>query len=172
MTQTRDGVALFLSHQAHAVDLKQVGATGQMESTGEWRRLERESLGQGHLALTLHDLQIDRLGARVSPIGAVFFQRVDSRISWRGDTITLDRIVAEGHQMEIESSGGRLLARKPFDQSRLSLVLQVTPKGDLKSLAPALIPGYSGAGPIAVTLSGALSQPDVLVNGRPLRPPA
>jgi len=171
MTQTNNGVALFLSHQADAVDLKQVGASGRLSSKGEWRRLEGEPLGQGHLALTLDGLKIDRFGSSGSPIGAVSFQRVDSRISWRGDTITFDRIVAEGNQVEIESTEGRLLAREPFDQSRLFLTLQVTPKGDLKSLAPALIPGYSGTGPISVTLSGALSQPGVLVNGRPLRPP-
>jgi len=172
MTETNDGVALFLSHQADAIDLKQVGASGRLSSSGEWRRRGGASLGQGHLALTLDGLKIDRFGASGSSIGAVSFQRVDSRISWRGDTITLDRIVAEGNQVEIESAGGRLLAREPFDQSRLFVTLQVTPKGDLKSLVPALIPGYSGAGPIAVTLSGALAQPGVLVNGRPLRPPA
>jgi len=172
MTPTNNGVTLFLSHQARAVDLKQVGASGRLSSKGEWRQLEGEPFGQGHLALTLDGLKIDRFGASGSPIGAVSFQRVDSRISWRGDTITFDRIVAEGNQVEIESTDGRLLAREPFDQSRLFLTLQVTPKGDLKSLAPVLIPGYSGAGPIAVTLSGPLSQPGVLVNGRALRPPA
>jgi len=171
MTQTNDLVALSLSHQAHAVDLKQVGAEGRLESKGEWRSLGGERFGQGHLALTVNGLKIDRLGAAGLPIGAVSLQRVDSRISWRGDTITLDRIVAYGNQVEIESTEGRLLAREPFDQSHLFMTLQVTPKGDFKSLAPALIPGYSGTGPIAVTLSGAISNPGVLVNGRSLRPP-
>ena len=44
MTETNDGVALFLSHQADAIDLKQVGASGRLSSNGEWRRREEERL--------------------------------------------------------------------------------------------------------------------------------
>jgi len=170
--QTNDGLVFSLAHQADAVDLKQVGASGRLSSNGEWRQLKGETLGQGHLSLTLDDLKIDRFGTPGSSIGTVSFKRVDSRISWRGDTITFDRIVADGNRVEIESAGGRLLVREPFGQSRLFVTLQVTPKGDLQSLVPVLIPGSSGKEPITVTLSGALAQPSVLVNGKPLRPSA
>ncbi len=167
MTRTPDGFVLALTHQGRGVDLKQIGASGLLDAEGEahWQNAGGWA-GGGHLSFTLQSLHLLKVGAWVSPVGALDFARVTGRASWRGGVLTFDRVVAEGSQVDFSLTGGQMLPRAPLAQSILSLTVQVTPKGSLKPLATAFVPDYAGEGPIQVTLSGSLERPDLFFDGK------
>ncbi len=162
--QRGDSDVIHADYQARDVDLKQVGLVGQLGGVGTHSlRPGTAHPAEGRLSLTVRSFQVTKWGRWVSPIGPLTFDRVTGSLSWRQGIVRLEQARAEGSQIDIVATGGELIPRLPLPQSRVSLSLQMTPKGDLKPLVAALVSGYAGEGPLNVTVDGSLAHPALLV---------
>jgi type II secretion system protein N len=162
--QKGDSDVIQADYRARDIDLKQVGLAGQLSGEGA-HRLQPGTAhsAEGRLSFTVRSFQLAKWGDWVSPIGPLTFDRVTGSLSWRQGILRLEQGRAEGTQIDVTATGGELIPRLPLPQSRISLSLQMTPKGSLKPLAAALVSGYSGEGPLNVTIAGSLAHPALLV---------
>jgi type II secretion system protein N len=162
--QRGDNDVIDADYQARDIDLKQVGLVGQLGGEGR-HRLQPGTAhpAEGQLSFTIRSFQVTKWGGSVLPIGPLTFDRVTGRLSWRRGIVRLEQGKAEGGQIDVIATGGEFIPRLPLPQSRISLSLQMTPKGNLKPLVAALVSGYSGEGPFHLTVAGSLAHPALLL---------
>jgi type II secretion system protein N len=169
--QTREGLSLSLKSEGLKLNLSlsRFGLSGLLDLEGEGSGVGPDLLkARGSLTFTINSVQLKQVGEWVVPIGEVSFSNIRGKINLRNGMLVVERLTAQGNEVDLTSDGGNLLLREPLEGSLLSLSFKATPKGSLQQMASLFIQGYSGREPLALGLKGSIGQPQISVNGKAL----
>lgn len=170
--RTAEGLSLSLKQEGRKLNLSQVGITGLLDVEGEGSWIGPDLLrGKGNLTFTASGVQVRQVGQWAVPIGEMSFSSIHGKISLRNGMLMVERLNAQGSEVDLVSDGGNLALRQPLGGSLLSLTVKATPKGSLQQMASLFIQGYSGREPLTVGLKGAVGQPQISLNGKPVALP-
>jgi type II secretion system protein N len=123
--------------------------------------------GAGAFDFTLKDVHI-KDQAWAWPLSDIAFAAVHGKVSWKNGVFSIGNLSAEGELATLKSDQGKLILHDPFSESFVSVTINIFPRGQLQQVAAMMIPGYSAAEPLTLAVSGALTLPKVLLNGRRL----
>ncbi|HEY5599348.1 MAG TPA: type II secretion system protein GspN [Candidatus Manganitrophaceae bacterium] len=170
LAAVRKGGRFFLSikEEGKRLDLARLGPgmSGLLHLEGDGNWIDRDFLkGEGALSFTFEEVRAKEIGKWPIPIGEIAFSNIRGKVRWRNGMVTIEQFAAQGPEADLDHDGGNLLIRVPLEVSLLSLNLKVTPKGNLKQLAPVFVQNYSDREPLKVGVNGPLNQLKFLVNG-------
>ncbi len=175
-----EGFAFSLKEEGVGLDLRHVGLSGilNMKGEGNWVGKDITSItglfkGGGFLDFTLNDVQVDAEDssdlsglAALAGVSALSFSTVHGEMTWQKDTVSIGKFYAQGETAELTDFVGDIIVHEPFSASVVSMSFNIIPKGRLKQIAMLMIPNYSGQEPFTLVISGALTSPEVLINGK------
>ncbi len=165
---TPDTIAFSLKNAGMGVHFNHRGFSGILDLKGEGRWVGQDILlGTGLFDFTLQEARLANQ-ALPWPMNDILFNKISGKISWKDGVIWMRDIIADGENAALASQSGSLILHEPFSESFISIMLSVAPKGRLKQVAALLIPGYSAKEPLSLAITGALTSPKVLLNGRRL----
>lgn len=167
--RTADGLSLTVKQEGRKLNLSQVGVTGLLDLEGEGSWIGPDLMrGKGNLTFTASGVQVKQVGQWTVPIGEMSFSAIHGKINLRNGMLVVERLTAQGSEVDLASDGGNVILRQPLTGSLLSLTVKATPKGSLQQMASLFIQGYSGREPLTVGLKGAIGQPQISLNGKPV----
>ncbi|MBI3358348.1 MAG: type II secretion system protein GspN [Nitrospirae bacterium] len=165
---TPAGIAFSIKKQGIGVHFNHRGFSGilDIKGGGSWVGYD-PSQGAGGFDFNLKEAHIKNQ-AMPWPMNDIFFANIHGKVAYENGVLLMGDFSADGENATLTTNSGSLILHEPFSESFVSITLKVSPKGQLKQVAALLIPGYSAVEPLTLAITGALTSPKVLLNGRRL----
>jgi len=167
---TPEGIAFSIKEAGvgAGVHIDYRGFSGILDTNGVGNWIGQDVLlGNGVFNFHVKDAHF-RNQALPWPISDISFAKMTGRISWETGVVSVGDFSAEGETAHLTSRGGSLVLHEPFSESFISLAVNVSPRGQLKQVAELMIAGYSAKKPLTLNITGPLTAPKILLNGRRL----
>ncbi len=162
---TPQGIAFSLKKEGVGVGVhvNYRGFSGILDTRGFGNWIGQDIvLGKGVFNFNLKDVHFK---TQTLPLD-IRFRTVTGKLSWETGAFSIGHVSAEGDIASLTSHGGSLILHEPFSESFISMTLNVLPKGQLKQVAELMISGYKASEPLKIEVTGPLTKPKVLLNGR------
>ncbi len=165
---TSEGVAFSIKKEGVAVHFNHRGFSGILDIKGGSSWIGQDILlGTGVFDFHLKDAHIKNQ-ALPWPMNDILFEKIHGKVAWENGVFSVGDLFADGENAALTSHSGSLILHEPFSDSFISMTIDIDPKGQLKQVAALMIPGYATHGSLTLAITGALTAPKVLLNGRRL----
>jgi type II secretion system protein N len=168
--RTPEGIALAIKKGGAGVGvhINYRGFSGILDARGDGRWIGQDVvMGNGVFNFNVKDAHFKNQ-AMSWPMSDISFGTMTGKVSWKTGVISIGHFSAEGETALLMSRGGSLILHEPFSESFLSININVSPKGQLAQVAELMISGYKAREPLQLDITGPLTAPKILLNGRRL----